>query len=137
MFPDAEIPTIQLSLIAGLDPAQHLAMGRALAPLRDQGVVIMGSGMTYHNLSEFFSPRAREVSEVFDRWLQETTTRPAHERNQRLLNWERAPAARKAHPREEHLLPLVVMAGAAGDNVGTVTFSHTFMGVRHSAFHFG
>lgn len=136
-WPEAEIPTLQLSLQQGLDPAAHLAMGRALAPLRDQGVLIVGSGMSYHNLREFSSQRARLVAETFDRWLQTSATAAPEEREEFLLSWSRAPMARAAHPREEHLLPLMVVAGAAGDDAGSVGWSGTFGGARISALHYG
>jgi aromatic ring-opening dioxygenase catalytic subunit (LigB family) len=136
-YPDAEIPTIQLSLKRGLDPAEHLALGRALAPLRDEGVFIVGSGMTFHNLRAFRDPRSGPVSETFDAWLRETATAEPGERARRLTEWSSAPAARLAHPREEHLLPLMVIAGAAGDDRGTTGFNGKMMGVRLSAYHFG
>lgn len=135
-YPNAEVPVVQLSLKAGLDPAEHLAMGRALAPLRDEGVFIVGSGMTFHNLRAFFDPRARPVAETFDAWLREAATLPAKERDARLTEWASAPMARAAHPREEHLIPLMVIAGAAGDDVGTVAYNGTFGGLRLSAYHF-
>ncbi|MET0591693.1 MAG: class III extradiol ring-cleavage dioxygenase [Polyangiaceae bacterium] len=135
-YPDAEIPTVQLSLKTGLDPAEHLAIGRAIAPLRDEGVYIIGSGMTYHNLRAF-GPQAEPVAETFDAWLRETATLPEEERNRRLTEWKSAPAARQAHPREEHLLPLMVIAGAAGADRGTRGYDGTILGLRISAYHYG
>jgi aromatic ring-opening dioxygenase catalytic subunit (LigB family) len=135
-YPDADVPVCQLSLVRGLDPATHLAIGRALAPLRDEGVFIIGSGLSYHNLRAF-SPEARPVSVAFDAWLRETTLKPQAERDRALIEWTRAPAARLAHPREEHLLPLMVVAGAAGDDAGTVAYSGTLRGLQVSAHHFG
>ncbi|HEY5946274.1 MAG TPA: class III extradiol ring-cleavage dioxygenase, partial [Kofleriaceae bacterium] len=121
-YPDAEVPTVQLSLKAGLDPEEHLAIGRALAPLRDEGVFIIGSGMTFHNLRAFRDPRSRPIAETFDAWLREAATKPAAERDRALANWSIAPAAREAHPREEHLIPLMLIAGAAGEDRGSVAF---------------
>ena len=135
-YPDAEIPTLQLSLKAGLDPSEHLAIGRALAPLRDEGVFIIGSGMSYHNMRGF-GPQGRPASSTFDAWLRDTVTAAPDERDMRLKGWQRAPAARNAHPREEHLLPLMVMAGAAGTDRGRVSFHNTFLGVDISAHTFG
>jgi len=136
-YPDANVPAVQLSLKRGLDPAAHLAIGRALAPLRDEGVFIIGSGMTFHNLRAFRDPRAAPVAESFDAWLREAMVQDAPERNQRLEQWASAPAARAAHPREEHLLPLMVAAGAADEDVAIVGFNDTFAGLRLSAYHFG
>ncbi len=134
-YPNAEVPTLQLSLKRGLDPEEHLAMGRALAPLRDEGVFLIGSGMTYHNLRAF-GPAASPVSEAFDAWLRETTTLDSVARDRGLAAWARAPSARQAHPREEHLLPLMVMAGAAGTDRGTTAYSGTILDLRISAYHF-
>jgi aromatic ring-opening dioxygenase catalytic subunit (LigB family) len=136
-YPEAEVPAVQLSLKRGLDPAEHLAMGRALAPLRDEGVFIIGSGMTFHNMRGFGDPRAFAVSEQFDAWLRETGTLEAAGRDARLVAWAKAPAARQAHPREEHLLPLMVVAGAAGADRGTVAYSGRYAGVQVSAYQFG
>ena len=116
VYPDADMPVVQLSLRQGLDPAAHLKLGAALAPLRDQGVLIVGSGMSFHNL------RVRSMdnelipgSQLFDDWLGQTVCQPdVAARNAGLTNWSQAPAARYAHPREEHLMPLLVAAGAAG-----------------------
>lgn len=136
-YPEADIPTVQLSLTAGLDPAEHIRMGRALAPLRDEGVFIIGSGMTYHNMRGFRDPSGRPVSEAFDAWLRESATATADERDERLAAWSRAPSARAAHPREEHLLPLMVVAGAAGADRGAVAYNGAVWGIRLSAYHFG
>lgn len=136
-YPDADVPAVQLSLKSGLSPAEHLALGRALAPLRDEGIFIVGSGMTFHNLRAFRDPRAASVSEAFDGWLQETMQRHTAERDRALAAWAQAPAARVAHPREEHLIPLMVAAGAAGDDVATLAFNGTFGGARLSAYHWG
>lgn len=136
-YPDADVPAIQLSLKRGLDPAEHVRIGRALAPLRDEGIFIIGSGMTFHNLRAFRDPRSHAVSETFDAWLQQSMTQDADERNDALTRWAEAPAARFAHPREEHLIPLMVVSGAAGADRATVGFNGTFGGIRLSAYHFG
>jgi len=123
IYPDARVPVVQLSLKNGLDPATHVALGRALAPLRDEGVLIVGSGLTYHNLRQFFSPRGWGPSVEFDAWLAETLQEGSPEaRVQRLIAWESAPSARAAHPREEHLLPLMVAVGAAQRDVATLCY---------------
>ena len=136
-YPEANVPTLQLSLQAGLDPLRHLAIGRALAPLREEGVFIVGSGMSYHNMRGFGQPGAKASAQQFDTWLHETVVLPRVQRDQRLADWAQAPAARAAHPREEHLLPLTVMAGAAGADLGKVGYSGQVMGVPITAVHFG
>lgn len=136
-FPEADIPVVTLSLQQNLDPAQHLAIGRALASLRDEGVLILGSGMSYHDLRHF-SDGQSEVAAGFDAWLQDTvTSSDTATRAERLKAWTTAPHARAAHPREEHLLPLMVVAGAAGDDVGRTDFSEVIGGKRISGFAFG
>jgi aromatic ring-opening dioxygenase catalytic subunit (LigB family) len=77
------------------------------------------------------------VAETFDGWLRETMALDADSRNERLTQWASAPAARAAHPREEHLIPLMVASGAAGDDRASVAFNDTFTGLRLSAYHFG
>lgn len=136
MFPAADIPTLVLSLRQDLDPAFHLRLGRALAPLREQGVLIVGSGMSFHNLRAF-GPAGGADAAAFDAWLTATVAAPAAEREQALARWNAAPSARRAHPREEHLLPLMVAAGAAGDQAGERVFTDTIMGLQISAFRFG
>lgn len=137
-YPEADIPTVQLSLKAGLDPLEHLAMGRALAALRDEGVFILGSGMTFHNMGAMRNPGgAGPQAQAFDAWLQEAGTAEPEERTRKLVAWKEAPAARFAHPREEHLLPLMVVAGAAGEDRGRVPYEGTISGLAMSAYHFG
>ncbi|HEX5660976.1 MAG TPA: class III extradiol ring-cleavage dioxygenase [Polyangiales bacterium] len=135
-YPEADIPTLQLSLKRGLDPAEHIAIGKALAPLRDEGVFIVGSGMSYHNMRGF-GGAGRAASESFDSWLRDAATAAPAERNRLLGTWASAPSARAAHPREEHLLPLMVVAGAALEDRGRTAFNDTFANVRLSAFHYG
>jgi aromatic ring-opening dioxygenase catalytic subunit (LigB family) len=136
-YPDANLPVVQLSLVAGLDPARHLALGRALAPLRDEDVFIIGSGMTFHNLRIFRDPRSAPIAEAFDAWLRDTMALVPAARADGLTRWAAAPAARLAHPREEHLIPLMVATGAGGEDVARLAYNHTFAGLRLSAFHFG
>lgn len=112
-YPKADVPVLQLSLRGNLDPETHLAAGRALAPLRDEEVLILGSGFSFHNLRAF-GPAGAEPSRQFDGWLATTMLdSPAGERTRRLVGWEAAPGARGSHPREEHLIPLMVAVGAA------------------------
>jgi len=135
-YPHADVPTVQLSLVQGLDPQHHLAIGHAIAPLRDEGVFIVGSGMTYHNLRAF-GPQARPVSEAFDDWLEQAATSEPTVRDDRLAQWHRAPAARDAHPREEHLIPLMVIAGAAGEDRGKVAYRGSILDLKVSGYQFG
>jgi len=137
-FPEADIPILQLSLVAGLDPARHIAIGRALAPLRDENVAIIGSGLSFHNLSALSDPAASAPSEAFDDWLTETLcTGPVSAREDQLAQWDAAPFARICHPREEHLLPLMVAAGAAAGDAGRHVFSGKIWGKAVSAYQFG
>ncbi len=136
-FPEAQIPTLQLSLRSSLDPAEHLAIGRALAPLRDEGVLIIGSGMSYHNMRGFMTGSGTADSKRFDEWLSATITKAPRERDGLLQDWARAPAARASHPREEHLIPLMVAAGAAGEDLGVRVFNDAPMQTVVSAVRFG
>ena len=136
-WPAANVPTVQVSLQAGLDPDEHYALGRALAPLREEGVLLLGSGMSYHNMRGFGSTAAHAASVAFDDWLREAATLPSDQRQRALCSWASAPSAREAHPREEHLLPLLVMAGAAADDPGRVTFNEDWAKVRISAIQYG
>ena len=120
MYPDADVPCVQLSLLKSLDPADHIRLGAALAGIDHDNLLVIGSGFSFHNLQAFFSPptdETRSMNGAFEQWLLETCSTPDISeavRTQRLLDWANAPHARYCHPREEHLLPLHVCYGAAG-----------------------
>jgi aromatic ring-opening dioxygenase catalytic subunit (LigB family) len=138
VFPEANIPVVPLSLTTDLDPLKHLRAGRALEALRAEGVLIVGSGMSYHNMHAFRTPSATRPSNLFDEWLSATVSQEDREvRWDGLCRWATAPAARNAHPREEHLLPLMVAAGAGSDAPGRRIFSDSVMKATISAFQFG
>ncbi|MFW1678318.1 DODA-type extradiol aromatic ring-opening family dioxygenase [Pontibacter sp. JAM-7] len=139
LYPDANIPCLQLSLLKNLDPQQHIALGQAIRSLREQNVMILGSGFTFHNLPEFFSAgseTAKQKNEAFENWLIDTLSNAElaeAEREQQLLNWEQAPHARYSHPREEHLLPLHVCFGCAGRAADKV-FTMQVLGKQASCY---
>jgi aromatic ring-opening dioxygenase catalytic subunit (LigB family) len=135
-FPDADIPVVEMSVDRHLDPAQHLAAGRALAPLRDEGVLIVGAGMSFHNMRGYGDPCATEPSNLFDHWLAQAATADADARAEALASWAEAPAARFSHPREEHLLPLMVAAGASSAP-GEHVYSERVLQTAISGFRFG
>lgn len=112
-FPDASIPVVEMSVARSLDPGLHLAAGRALASLRDDGILIIGSGMSFHDLRSFGDPRATGSSMAFDGWLTATASETGDLRSERLLQWADAPGGRASHPTSEHLIPLMVAAGAS------------------------
>jgi len=137
MYPDADIPVVPLSLRGDLDPEAHLAIGRALAPLRDEGVLIVGSGMSYHNLRAFWSNDG-DASQRFDAWLSDAVeAADSDSRDRKLAAWSDAPGARAAHPRAEHLIPLMVAAGAAGNDRGRRTYRDRVFEKAISGFQFG
>jgi len=138
MYPQAQVPVVSLSLRANLSASEHLRMGAALEPLRDEGVLIAGSGLSYHNLRMLSATAtAGPVSDQFEAWLTSAVSeQDTKTRNERLSQWERAPAARLAHPREEHLIPLMVAAGAAGKSRGQLDFSERVWGVSMASYRF-
>ena len=135
MFPGAEVPVVQMALHASLDPALHVAAGEALSALREDGVLLLGSGMSFHNLRAMGDPRVAEPSREFDRWLAEAAAADPAERATRLARWGEAPWARLCHPREEHLLPLMVTAGASR-SPGAHDYGEMVLGGAVSAFRF-
>ncbi|AWB35682.1 dioxygenase [Orrella marina] len=139
MFPDADIPVVQLSLRNDLDPAAHVAVGQAIADLRDEGVLIVGSGMSFHNMRGYGDSRFTPLSEIFDDWLTEAVEADAETRNDHLTSWAKAPHAYACHPagKEEHLIPLMVAAGAARSDVGRKVYSEQVLKTRLSGFQFG
>ncbi|MCF6752578.1 dioxygenase [Pseudomonas stutzeri] len=139
MFPEADIPVVQLSLRSDLDPQAHLDAGRALEPLRDEGVLIVGSGMSFHNMRGYGDARFTPISAEFDHWLSAAVEAAPAQRDVALQHWEQAPSARLCHPAraEEHLLPLLVAAGAAGQSRGRKLFGDRVMETELSAYGFG
>jgi len=134
--PGADIPLVQLSLRKDLDPAAHIAIGRALSPLRDEGVLIVGSGMSFHNLRA----RGPQVTPVADEWdaaLVDAVTEPEPAaRASRVARWADLPHARFAYPEAEHLMPLMVALGA-GDDGAACDYRDHVMGWAVSGFRFG
>jgi len=138
MFPDAAVPCVQLSLLNTLDPASHIAIGKALSNLRQENVLIVGSGFSFHNLGAFFpiTDSGDAKNEAFEAWLIDTCTNKnfsTEERERRLINWSHAPFARYCHPREEHLLPLHVCMGIS-TSPAKLVFEGRIIGKKASAF---
>ncbi len=138
-WPQADIPMVQLSIRKDYDPRFHLRLGNLLAPLREEGVLIIGSGLSYHNL-RLLDQRGAKPSAEFDTWLQQTILDSDPEvRARRLIQWEDAPSARLAHAQEDHLIPLMVAVGAAGKDGATLSYHerHAFGSITASSFRFG
>jgi 4,5-DOPA dioxygenase extradiol len=138
MFPQADIPSLQLSLLRGLDPIAHLALGTALRELRHENILVVGSGFSFHNMQAFSwhgMNTPDPANDSFQNWLIEVCTGPISqfEREQRLIEWQKAPSARYCHPREEHLLPLHVCVGMA-NKAATMIFDDYILGKRGVAF---
>lgn len=139
VYPAADVPVLQLSIRSDYDPEAHLAAGRALAPLRREGVLIVGSGLSYHNL-RLMGARGSVPSREFDAWLtQAVCGHTSAERSSLLREWAAAPSARVAHPREDHLLPLLVAVGAAEGERGERVYHEDsfFGGVAVSSYRLG
>lgn len=136
VYPHADVPILQLSLRRGLDPAEHLAIGQALAPLRGCDVLIVGSGLSYHNLPDMMSRRRDHVAKEFNGWLSAAMIDPLR-RDEALLHWHDAPGASASHPTTEHFLPLMVAAGAASGERGARIYADHVLGKGLSGFRFG
>jgi 4,5-DOPA dioxygenase extradiol len=139
MYPGADIPCVQLSLLDSLDPEQHIKLGQALKSLHNEGVLIIGSGSSFHNMRTIMAggAKGKTESKEFNDWLIETCTSPDlenEERYERLINWQLAPHARACHPREEHLLPLHVCMGAAAGEIAETAFNGEVFGLAMSGF---
>jgi len=138
MYPAADIPVIQLSLLRGLNAAAHITLGKVLRELLSENILVAGSGFSFHNQRAFFG---RELgapdpaNDAFQDWLIETCTGNLSqaERERRLIEWEKAPSARYCHPREEHLLPLHVCQALA-DAPAEVIFDDQILGKRGVGF---
>lgn len=145
--PTADLPIVSLSLVEGLDPELHLRIGEALAPLREEGVLIAGSGATFHNmdlirrtetLDEVDRVALVEQANTFDTWIDDVIAWTKDARRTALIDWKNAPGANIAHDTGEHLLPLMVAAGAAGGDPGHVVFRDApWAGIKQSLIRFG
>ncbi|WP_167626878.1 DODA-type extradiol aromatic ring-opening family dioxygenase [Gluconobacter thailandicus] len=138
-FPEADIPVVELSLPHHASADQVMNIGRALEPLRDQNVLLVGAGMSYHNLRRFLRPDAEAAhhSIQFDNWLTQAVEAAPSQRASLLASWEDAPCAKACHPESDHLMPLMFVAGAAGTDPGSRDYSDTIMGKALSGFRFG
>ncbi|MDK9558989.1 class III extradiol ring-cleavage dioxygenase [Marinobacter sp. M216] len=140
MYPEADIPCVQLSLVGSLDAGVHLAIGKALQALDYDNLLVIGSGFSFHNMRAFFTPNTPEIqarNQAFEDWLDETcsdSTMPESRRAERLIHWDQAPHARFCHPREEHLLPLHVCYGLAG-RASDAHIPATILGKKSGMFH--
>ena len=134
-FPGAEVPIVEMSVERGLDPKLHTEAGRALARLRDEGVMVVGSGMSFHNLKAFGSKPSTRPSQDFDAWLTATLMLPSDVRADRLAAWSDAPGAKVAHVTAEHLIPLMVAAGAS-DAPGQKIYGEIVLEAAVSGFRF-
>ncbi len=138
LWPNADMPLIQLSMRANYSPAEHIALGRALAPLRDEGVLIIGSGYSFHNLAAF-GPDAQTPSKAFDTWLNDTLSLAPEARSAQMIDWESAPYSRFCHKEEDHLVPIFAALGAAETDPATRIYTEdmVFGGVTASSWRFG
>jgi 4,5-DOPA dioxygenase extradiol len=139
MYPDADIPCIQLSLVSSLDPNAHIQIGQALNRLEYDNLLVIGSGFSFHNMQAFFAPETNQTTMMnvaFEDWLLQTcasTDINEEERTQRLIHWANAPYARFCHPREEHLLPLHVCYGVA-QSACSESYSLTILNKKSSMY---
>ena len=139
MYPDADIPCVQISLVSGLDPKLHIQIGNALSELRKDDVLIIGSGFSFHNMNELGKSGSKKPdtnNDAFQKWLIETCTSEelsSQEREMRLLQWEQQPFSRYCHPREEHLLPLHICYGLSSSKA-QLLFNGTVLGKKTCAF---
>ncbi len=137
MYPQAEVPLIQISMLRSYDPEAHFEIGRALAPLRDEAVLIIGSGLSYHNMQKM-NPSAKQPSAGFDAWLGEALAKEPAARTADLLAWEHAPYARECHVKEDHWVPIFVALGAAEDAIATRVYHEDALlgGITASSYRF-
>jgi len=138
MFPNANIPVVQVSLNQNLDPDLHMKIGKSIGKLREEGILIIGSGMSFHNMQGYGNPKFRKISEEFDEWLTDTVESEQEIRADALSNWKLAPNAKLCHPmlQEEHLLPLMAVVGAAYKDKGRKVYCQRVLETTISGFVF-
>lgn len=138
MYPEADIPVIQVSLCHNLNPETHLRMGEALRPLLDENILFIGSGFSFHNMRQFFMSD-QKVEDPQNSSFQDALVEICcgavkyMDRREQLINWESISGARYCHPREEHLLPLHVCVGL-GEGIGEKIFDDYIIGKRATAY---
>eukprot|EP00298_Acanthocystis_sp_HF-20_P006365 c1624_g1_i2.p1 GENE.c1624_g1_i2~~c1624_g1_i2.p1 ORF type:complete len:262 (+),score=110.52 c1624_g1_i2:39-824(+) len=139
IYPEADIPVIEISLLSSLNSSDHFSIGKALYPLRQEGILFIGSGMSFHNMAVFREGvPGLDKSKEFDEWLNKVCCESTpNERKELLENWSKGPHAVFCHPREEHLIPLMVIAGVANDDKGKNIFKADMRGGAVSGFQFG
>ena len=136
IFPKADIPVLQLSLKKNLDPKEHFELGIALRELRNDDILIIGSGFLTHNMNLLFSKSID--CENFAKWCKEKIILPKNQRDQFFINWKNAPGAEIAHPREEHLIPLHVVLGSTFENDKTsIIYDEMINSFSMTSFMFG
>ncbi|KAJ3121543.1 hypothetical protein HK098_003608 [Nowakowskiella sp. JEL0407] len=135
--PTANVPIVQMSLLSSLDPAKHIQIGKALAKLREENIAILGSGLSFHNMRAFFGGDNRGDSKAFDTALNAVVTNAdTQEMEKMLTNWKTLPQALYCHPREEHLIPLMVVAGASAGERGQRVFQGSMAKQTYGAWQF-
>ncbi|KAL1863637.1 hypothetical protein Plec18167_000733 [Paecilomyces lecythidis] len=136
-----KVPIVQVSLFGTEDPAQHYKLGQALSKLRDENILIIGSGMAVHNLRDmhftFGDPRPLPYTVSFDEALKDAATAPVEKREQAMVDLLKRPDARQAHPFFDHILPVHIAAGAAGDDKGRRLWTLKSGSMSWAQFRFG
>ena len=137
VYPEADIPVVEMSLPSTRDPSLVMKLGEALRPLREKGILLIGSGLSFHNLQAFFSEDVSKKSRstAFDQALKEGMT--SADRIPMLKSWESLPHARYCHPNEDHLMPLLFVAGSAfSEEPCRIVYEDVLMGAKISGFAF-
>jgi len=137
MYPNADIPVVELSILQSYDPAAHIAIGKALAPLRSENVLIVGSGFATHNFAAFNDRKIAAQGPVFVNAVTSAVGLPREEREKAFVNWTKFPGARSAHSEEDHFMPLHVVVGAAGEDTGKELYTGTASGGAMMFVHWG
>ena len=141
MYPKADVPIVMMSLDPAMTAERHFTIGKALERLRDEDILIVASGLSYHNMRMFYrrDPAHIEQANRFDAWLKDALETPDTEKRlAQLAAWKDNPDALASHvPDHDHLIPVFVAAGAAGSDAGKLAFHGNFLGKHYSAYRFG
>ncbi|KAF2859655.1 Extradiol aromatic ring-opening dioxygenase [Piedraia hortae CBS 480.64] len=131
------VPIVQVSLFGSEDPDQHYALGKAMSSLRDDGILIFCSGMAVHNLRDMWKPGLQSYTTSFDNALKSAVEAKPSERQQAMIDLLKLPTARKAHPSFDHLLPIHIAAGAAGEDQGKQLWTYAEGSMSWAQYRFG